>query len=247
MKINQHIDCLACDNTHDIDTILTFKAHNMLNFIEINSIKAASACVIWLHGLGANGHDFVPVAQMLNMPHVHFILPHAEPLAVTVNHGYEMPAWYDVLSLEPGNPEDLTGIRKSQQNINDLIAQVIKQGIPANRIALAGFSQGGAIALQTALRYPEKLAGVLALSTYVPVKDTLMAERSSANQQTPIFMAHGKFDDVIKMTTAEQSKTFLTAQGYTVEWHAYDMAHNVNEAEIDDIKQFLTRILPAND
>lgn len=218
----------------------------MLKFIEINPIETAEACVIWLHGLGADGNDFVPVVEMLGLPHIHFILPHAPHLKVTLNNGYEMPAWYDIFSLAPDSPQDESGIRHTQAAIETLIKQVTEKGIPTNKIALAGFSQGGAIALQTALRHDATLAGILALSTYLPLKKTLAAEKTLANQNTPIFMAHGTFDDVINIETAKSSKNILLEEGYKVKWKSYPMAHSVNEQEIDDIKLFLTHILPKS-
>lgn len=218
----------------------------MLKFIEINPIETANACVIWLHGLGADGNDFVPVVEILDLPHIHFILPHAPTLAVTLNHGVEMPAWYDIFSLEPNSPQDIPGIHHTQKVIENIIQGVISQGIPSERIALAGFSQGGAIALQTGLRYPKQLAGILALSTYLPLKDTLAAEKSKENQHTPIFMAHGTFDDVINIETAQNAKNILLEQAYNVQWKNYPMAHNVNEEEIADIQRFLTEVLPKS-
>ncbi len=211
--------------------------------IEIVSQQKINASVIWMHGLGADGNDFVPVVEMLDLPHIRFILPHAPYRNITRNNGYEMRAWYDIYGLTPISREDAIGISESQLAIEALIAQEIKRGVPANRIVLAGFSQGGAIALHTALRYAQSLAGILALSTYLPLKDKLAAEKSSANQQIPIFMAHGVHDDIITMDTCKTSLAVLQAESYAVDWHEYPMAHSVCMPEIADIKQFFARVL----
>ncbi|PPC88229.1 MAG: carboxylesterase [Methylotenera sp.] len=211
--------------------------------IEISSNQNINASVIWMHGLGADGNDFVPVVEMLDLPHIRFILPHAPYRNVTRNNGYEMRAWYDIYGLTPISREDATGINESQLAIEALIAQEIKRGVPANRIVLAGFSQGGAIALHTALRYPQVLAGVLALSTYLPLNSLLAAQKSTANQQTPIFMAHGVDDAIITMETCKASLAILQAQSYRVDWHEYPMAHSVCMEEIADIQQFLNAVL----
>ncbi len=211
--------------------------------IEITTNEPIKASVIWLHGLGADGNDFVPVVKMLNLPHVRFILPHAPYRKVTRNNGYEMRAWYDVYGLTPIGREDAIGISESQLQIEQLIAQEIGRGVAAERIVLAGFSQGGAIALHTALRYPGKLAGVLALSTYLPLRANLSAEKNSANQQTPIFMAHGSDDAVITLETCQVSLNLLQAENYRIDWHEYAMEHSVCAQEIEDIKQFLLSIL----
>ncbi|HEY0563841.1 MAG TPA: alpha/beta fold hydrolase [Methylophilus sp.] len=216
----------------------------MLAKLKVDNANGVTACVIWLHGLGADGNDFATLVQALNLQHIRFILPHAPYQKVTLNNGYEMRAWYDIYSLDRDSQQDDAGIRKTQTSIEALIQQQIDAGIPPNRIALAGFSQGGAIALHTALRYPQRLAGVLALSTYLPLKNTLAAEKHGANQNTPIFIAHGSFDEVISIDTCLASRQLLTEQGYTVDWHEYAMAHAVHPDEVDDIRQFLLRILP---
>jgi phospholipase/carboxylesterase len=211
--------------------------------IEININAEPTASVIWLHGLGADGNDFVPIVKMLNLPHVRFILPHAAYRKVTANNGYEMRAWYDIFSFTPGGREDETGMRKSQTYIESLISKEVARGIPANRIVIAGFSQGGAIALQTALRQKQALAGVMALSTYLPLKANLAKEKTKANQNTPIFMAHGTFDNVISLQTCRISFEVLQVQHYTLHWHEYPMAHSVNQQEIEDIRAFLLQVL----
>jgi phospholipase/carboxylesterase len=206
-------------------------------------LEHIDASVIWLHGLGADGYDFAPIVQQLNLPNIRFILPHAPEMAVTRNNGYIMPAWYDVYGLTPVSQEDGAGIKDSQTYIHTLIQKEIDRGVASERIALAGFSQGGAIALYTALRFPHKLAGVLALSTYLPLQATLAAEIQAANAQTPIFMAHGVQDNVISLETARASLAALEKQQCTVVWHEYAMAHSVIAEEISDIRQFLQQIL----
>jgi phospholipase/carboxylesterase len=212
--------------------------------IEVSADAHPTASVIWLHGLGADGNDFAPVAKLLNLPHVRFILPHAAFKKVTANRGYEMRAWYDVFGFEPGSREDETGIKESQAYINTLIKKENKRGIASNRIVLAGFSQGGAVVLQTALRHPQQLAGVMALSTYLPLQSQLASQKTAINQHIPIFMAHGTFDEVIHLTRCDLSKNALIAQQYSLEWHEYPMAHSVINQEIDDIRHFLLRVLP---
>lgn len=203
-----------------------------------------NAAVIWLHGLGADGHDFVPVVQLLGLPHIRFILPHAPIRPVSLNQGYEMRAWYDIFGLQPGSPQDEIGILDMQSQLSALLATQVAQGIPAQRIVLAGFSQGGAMALHTATRYPQSLAGVLALSTYLPLAAQLPTALHPANQQCPIWMAHGEDDTVITLTTALAARSALEAAGLPVSWQTYAMAHSVCEPEISDIRQFLLTVLP---
>jgi phospholipase/carboxylesterase len=208
--------------------------------VEIETGADPQAAVIWLHGLGADGHDFEPIVPQLALAQpVRFVFPHAPVRPVTLNQGMRMRAWYDILQLG-GGPEDEAGVRASQGLVEDLIGQ---QRLPADRIVLAGFSQGGAIVLQTALRHPQRLAGVLALSTYLPLAATLPAERSPASAGLPVFMAHGQYDDIIPLPRAEQSRRLLESLGYPVQWHAYPMPHSVCPQEIEDISAFLRRIL----
>lgn len=214
--------------------------------VEVNTQNKCDASVIWLHGLGADGHDFEPVAHALNLPNVRFILPNAPQRAVTLNHGHVMPAWYDIVSLNQSGVEDEAGIRASQQIVEQLIAQEVAHGILANRIAIAGFSQGGAVALHTALRHHQALAGIIALSTYLPLKSKLVSEAIIANKNMPIFMAHGKFDEVIKISTALISRDALLASYPQLSWHEYPMAHSVTQEEIADIRLFLTKIFKVN-
>ena len=211
--------------------------------IEISVSADPTASVIWLHGLGADGNDFVPVVQLLNLPHVRFILPHALYKKVTANNGYEMRAWYDVFGFTPGSREDEIGIRESQAYIDSLINKEMARGIPSNRIVLAGFSQGGAVALQTALRHKQALGGVMALSTYLPLKSSLAKEKSLLNTHIPIFMAHGTSDNVITFSTNHLSVEELKAQHYHINFHEYPMAHTVSAQEIDDIRAFLRSTL----
>ena len=211
--------------------------------IEISQSKSPSASVIWLHGLGADGNDFVSIVEILNLSHIRFILPHAPYRKVTINNGYEMRAWYDLLGLNIGSPQDEAGIREAQAYVESLIVQEVSRGIAHNKILLAGFSQGGAIALHTTVRQDQALAGVLALSTYLPLKPLLAVEKSPANQNTPIFMAHGTYDDVISLATCRVSLEALQAQQYLVEWHEYAIAHSVCMEEVDDIRAFLSHTL----
>ena len=216
----------------------------MLEAIEISTVGHPDASIIWLHGLGADGGDFVPIAEELALPFpVRFVFPHAPSMPVTVNGGYLMPAWYDVYTLDIAGVQDETGIRNAQVMLEELIGQEISRGALPERIVLAGFSQGGAIALQTALRYPARLGGVLALSTYLPLVKTLDAERCDANSGIPIFMGHGSGDTVIPPEAALRSRDRLRAANYPVEWHEYPMGHSVCGAEIDDIRQFLLKAL----
>jgi len=202
-----------------------------------------NASVIWLHGLGSDGHDFEPVVQKLNIPNVRFILPHAPEMAVTRNSGYIMPAWYDLYGVTGSSKEDEDGIKNSQHYVNSLIQKELDRGIAAERIVIAGFSQGGAIALYTALRYPKELGGVMALSTYLPVKAKLATEANPANAGTPIFMAHGVHDDIITLDMCKISLQTLQNNHYSVSWHEYNMAHSVCMEEINDIHGFLKQRL----
>jgi phospholipase/carboxylesterase len=211
-----------------------------LETVEITTGDSPTASVIWLHGLGADGHDFESIVPELGLPiAVRFIFPHAPIRAVTVNQGAAMRAWYDILSMERTDLEDKTGIYASAASVGDLIAIEIERGVPAKRIVLAGFSQGGAIALHTALRYPAQLAGVLALSTYLPLRETLDAERSDANRAVPLMMAHGQQDTVISEHLGQASRGYLQDRGYSIDWFSYPMGHSVCAQEIADISHWL--------
>ena len=217
----------------------------LLERIEIETAPSPSAAVIWMHGLGADGNDFKPIVPELALPAslgVRFIFPHAPVRPVTLNNGMAMRAWYDILELG-GGKEDGEGLRASQFAVEALIAREESRGVAAGRIVLAGFSQGGAIAFQAGLRHPRRLAGIMALSTYLPLAGTLEAERHAANRDLPIFMAHGSADPMISIGRAGQSRKMLEALGYPVEWHEYPMPHSVCPEEIADISGWLVRVL----
>ncbi len=217
-----------------------------LEFVERATGAEPSYSVIWLHGLGADGYDFEPLVPELNLPTetpVRFIFPHAPRQPVTINGGMVMRAWYDITGTEMIRQEDDAGIRRSAQAIRDLIQKENDRGVATGNIILAGFSQGGAIALHTALRYPESLAGILALSTYLPLSAQLDLEAHTANQSTAIFMAHGLYDPVIPLILAESSRKRLQQAGYSVEWHSYPMPHAVSPEEIRDISHWFRQRL----
>ena len=216
--------------------------------VTIDPPSAATATVIWLHGLGADGHDFVPVVAELGLPKDHgirFIFPHAPVRPVTINNGMPMRAWYDILSLSRMDKQDDAGIRASEALVHGVIRQELSLGIAVNRIVIAGFSQGGAIALHTALRYPQRLAGLLPLSTYLPLNDKLAAEASPANKDLPILMCHGEYDQVLPLVLGESSCDLLRAQGYEVDWRVYPMQHQVCVEEIEAIGEWLQKVLAA--
>jgi phospholipase/carboxylesterase len=216
--------------------------------IEIVTGDDPDSAVIWLHGLGTNGHDFAPIVPELGLPssmRVRFIFPHAPLLPVTINGGHAMPAWYDIRSPDLRQNEDEQGIRNSQRRLEALIRHELERGIASTRIVLAGFSQGGTIALHTALRYGVPLAGVLALSTYLPLATSLEVEANPANAALTVFMAHGTADDVIPLAQGAASRDLLRKEKYAVEWHEYPMAHSVCSEEIADIGIWLTRIFAA--
>jgi phospholipase/carboxylesterase len=218
----------------------------LLATVEIETASQPSAAVIWLHGLGADGNDFaglVPELDLEACPDIRFVFPHAPSMPVTVNGGYVMPAWYDIYGADLVKRQDEAGIRASDKAIHALIVREVARGIAPECIVLAGFSQGCAMALHTGLRYPHKLAGIVALSGYLPLADKFSAERHSANTDTPIFMAHGSQDTVVVPARGEASCNLLSGLGYAVEWHSYPMPHSVHPSEIADISQFLTRVL----
>ncbi len=217
-----------------------------LEFLTTEPTTPANAAIIWLHGLGADGYDFYDIPQQLNLPEsiaLRFIFPHAPIQPVTLNGGMPMRAWYDLYHLERDSREDETGLREAQSYIEHLIETQLKAGIPAHRIFLAGFSQGGALALFAGLRYPEKLGGILALSTYVPLAKSLASEANSANQSTPILMVHGDQDPILPIEWALESQAYLLELGYKVEWHEYPMGHQLCMPELIDIRQWLVRQL----
>lgn len=218
----------------------------MLEFIEVDTAPNPQVSVIWLHGLGADGNDFVPIVDQLDLtgcPPIRFIFPHANVIPVTVNNGYKMRAWYDILGPDLVRREDEAGLRASATAIDELIEAQVAQGIPTERIMLAGFSQGCAMTLQTGLRYPQRLAGLMCLSGYLPLAGMLAAERSEANRDIPIFMAHGSSDSVVPIARATASRDALQALGYAVEWHDYPMPHSVCPQEVEDITGWMRRVL----
>ena len=208
----------------------------------------ATASVIWLHGLGADGHDFVPIVRELRLrpdPALRFVFPHAPVRPVTINNGMRMRAWYDIRELSASGAADEIGIRDSAIILAKFIQRERDAGVAASRIVVAGFSQGGAIALHAALRHPERLAGVMALSTYLPLRSTFAAEATPASRDLPILMCHGRFDPVLPMQLGTSSRDLLRAEGYTVEWKEYPMQHQVCMEEVQDIAVWLKARLPA--
>ncbi len=204
-----------------------------------------SHTVIWMHGLGADGHDFVPVVRQLALPPlgIRFLFPHAPMMPVTINGGFVMRAWYDIASDNLARKEDEHGLRASQAAIEALIRREVERGIPPSRIVLAGFSQGGALALQVGLRHARKLGGLLVLSAYLPLIALIDRERNAANGLTEIFMGHGTLDPVVPMALAVASRAKLTHLGYPIEWHEYPMMHGVCEEELADVGNWLHNVL----
>ncbi|MCI0749490.1 MAG: alpha/beta hydrolase [Nevskiales bacterium] len=209
----------------------------------------ANAAVVWLHGLGADGHDFVPVVPELELPPelaVRFVFPHAPVRSVTVNSGMSLRAWYDILSAQDLKRQDETGIRDSERRVRELLQDQRAAGLAADRLVLAGFSQGGAIALHTGLRYPQRLAGILALSTYLPLAEPFVTEARPERRDTPVLMCHGQFDPLIPLSLGRHSRQILQDRGYAVDWREYPMQHQVCTEEISDIGRWLTgRFLPT--
>lgn len=225
---------------------MTIAHTDLLSTIELENGIDPTHTILWLHGLGADGNDFVPIIDELELPsasRIRFIFPHAPMRPVSINNGFVMRAWYDVLNLNFNQPEDEDGLRDSQRAIEALLERERQRGITPERIVLAGFSQGGAMALQTGLRYPERLAGIMALSCYLPLQQTLAAEAHHVNSATSIFMAHGSQDSIVPLTLAAASRRQLLESGYAVEWHEYPMAHTVCVEEMTDISAWLKRVL----
>jgi phospholipase/carboxylesterase len=201
-----------------------------------------TAAVIWLHGLGADGFDFVPIVEELRLPAtlpVRFVFPHARPRPVTINNGFVMRAWYDIKGFGPERAEDDAGIRESEGVVQRLIEQQVAQGITPDRIVLAGFSQGGAIVLHTGVRYPQRLAGIMALSTYLPLRTSVVAEASQANRDIPILMCHGLYDPIVSLQLGEASRDVLQGLGYRIDWRTYPMEHSVCMEEVAEISKWL--------
>jgi phospholipase/carboxylesterase len=221
-------------------------AAELLSSIERETAPQPRASVIWLHGLGADGSDFVPIIPELGLSSqvaIRFVFPHAPIRAVTINNGMRMRAWYDIAAADLTNRADLAGVKQSAAQVVALVERERARGIAPDRIVLAGFSQGGAIALYAGIRYPERLAGIMALSTYLIGPDTLAAEASPANVSVPIFMAHGTADPVVRFAWGEASKRLLEAQRYPIEWHSYPMEHSVCIEEVRAIGAWLARVL----
>lgn len=217
-----------------------------LECIEIETAPNPAACVIVLHGLGADGNDFVPFAQELDLTAVgpvRFVFPHAPVMPVTVNNGFRMRAWYDILGRELVQREDEAGLRRSLASVEELLAAQKQRGMSPGRTVLAGFSQGCAMALLTGVRHRERLAGIVGMSGYLPLASTTAAERSGANAHTPIFMGHGEHDEIVIVDRGRASRDALAALGYPVEWHEYPMAHSVCMEEIADLNGWLVRAL----
>jgi phospholipase/carboxylesterase len=221
---------------------MTSPPDTLLPTVEVSTGDSPQLAIIWLHGLGADGHDFEPIVPDLDLPFpARFVFPHAPVRPITVNGGMEMRGWYDILGFGMNVRQDAAGIRASAAAVTHLIDREIERGLTASQIVLAGFSQGGAIALHVALREPRSLAGVLALSTYLPLSATLGAERSAANAGVPIFMAHGSADSLLPLALAEGSRRTLEGLGYAVDWHVYAMPHSVCAEEIVAIAAWLAQ------
>ena len=230
----------------DIATGNEYASRMNLETIEVETAPKPDAAIIWLHGLGADGHDFEPIVPELVRPGERawrFVFPNAPIRPVTVNGGMPMRAWYDIAGLDRRSNEDVAGFKASGAAIQQLIARESDRGIAPNRVVIAGFSQGGAVSLYVAPRFAHKLAGVMALSCYLPLESSFGAERVPSNDATPIFLAHGRADPVIPLARGAQAREFLMGQGYAVEWHEYPMPHSVCADEVTDIRAFLLRVL----
>lgn len=214
-----------------------------LDRITIEPKVPATSCVIWLHGLGDSGDGFAPIVPELGLPNNHavrFIFPHAPQQPVTINQGYVMRSWYDIKSMDLHNRADMAGVLESETKVRDLIQEQVDSGIPASNIVLAGFSQGGVVGMFTGLRYPEKLAGIMALSCYLPNADALPENLSAANSDTAILQQHGDNDDVVPVQAGKMANRLLKAKNYPVKWQTYPMAHNVHPTQVRDIATWLT-------
>jgi phospholipase/carboxylesterase len=214
--------------------------------VEVEPRGAADAAVVWMHGLGADAHDFEPLAPELDLApeaHLRFVFPNAPVRPVTINAGHRMRAWFDVAGFDRRAPQDERGIRESHAAVSALVERERGRGIDAARILVAGFSQGGAMALFSGLRFPERLGGVVALSTFLPLADRLAAEAHPANAALPVFMAHGRFDPIVPIALGEASRDALSGHGYAVEWHSYPMPHSVSADEVAELRRFLLSVL----
>jgi phospholipase/carboxylesterase len=221
---------------------------NTLETVTVETGPNPTATILWMHGLGADGHDFEPLVPELladGMPALRFVFPHAPVRPVTINNGYQMRAWYDIIGIDRRSAEDFGGIKASADAVTALIHAENARGIASSRIVVAGFSQGGAMALHLATRFPDKLGGVIALSCYLPLAKEFASERSSANLATPIFMAHGSQDPVVPFALGDESRRVLEGTGYRVEWHVYPMPHALCAEEIADLKTWLGQRLAS--
>lgn len=215
-----------------------------LEYVELTTGPNPKGTVIWMHGLGADGWDFVPLVRELPLPEglvLRFVFPHAAERPVTINNGYVMRAWYDISMQDLGRLPDEAGIRQSQKSIEAIIKREVERGVASDKIILAGFSQGGAIALQTGLRYADEIGGIIALSTYLTLDESLDREAAAANKRVPILMVHGTQDDVVPLSLAQASRARLEARGYNVEWHDYPMPHSLCAEEVEVIAQWLAK------
>lgn len=218
----------------------------MLDCVELQTTAAPSCSVIFLHGLGADGYDFVPIVkelEQLGAPPARYVFPHAPMMPVTINNGYVMRAWYDILGTDLVRREDEAGLRASQVEVEALIDREVQRGVSRQRIVLAGFSQGGAITLQTGLRQPQALAGLIALSCYLPLAPLFAGERHAGSAAVPVFLAHGTSDPVVPLARGVAARDQLAQLGYRVEWHDYPMQHSVCREEVEQMAAFLVRVL----
>ena len=221
---------------------------NSLESVIVETGPKPSFSIIWMHGLGADGHDFEPLVPELvgdGMPALRFVFPHAPVRPVTINNGYTMRAWYDISGIDRRSAEDFKGIGESADSIGGLVHREHARGITSDHILLAGFSQGGAMALHLATRHPDTFAGVIALSCYLPLSRDLAKSRHGANQSTPIFMAHGTQDPVVPYVLGEESRQLLESSGFTIEWHSYPMPHGLCQEEVADLRAYLQRVVSA--
>jgi phospholipase/carboxylesterase len=216
------------------------------DLVEVETGPNPVGTIIWMHGLGADGHDFEPLVPELVRPGeraLRFVFPHAPVRPVTLNNGYRMRAWYDIVSIQRGSAQDEAGIRASHGIVDSLVRRENERGIPSSKIVLAGFSQGGAMALYSGTRYPDKLAGIMGLSCYMLLESQFSAERVAANHATPIFLGHGTQDPVVSLALGEATRRLLETEGYPVDWHAYPMPHSVCPQEVLDIATWLRRVI----
>ncbi len=225
---------------------MSTKPNTDIECVVVETGPNPSGCVIWLHGLGADGYDFVPIVkelEQLGLPSTRFVFPHAPKIPVSINGGYVMRAWYDIRNVDLQRQEDETGVRQSQATLESLIEDQIALGFKPGQIVLAGFSQGGAIVYQTGVRTAHKLAGLIALSTYLPCEGSLNAELNSNNTDTPVLAAHGEQDNIVLMERGEKAVKLLRDKGFSVDWHTYPMAHSVCGEEVVEIADFLKKVL----